>query len=464
MKPIQILTIVFLLFSSTIYGKTNDSVKSSKKSQVTNEEHFTSDELQGVWVKVTLDPVIKKMLNTIELDEMEYESLKFVGKYYYSFRFDERHIYNEDLKVHNLNDYKLQTSKHNPFQWLGLYQFPRWINFRIQKITKKTAVKKELNGKVVIDWREGDMLLTLYNSKTSKPVYYKQYRKLENMGKKDSKKGMSYKEFFDLSLTLLEAISKTYYYKDSIDEDALLDDLKNTQTFTKENLYKIINKHLKNKSGFYTKDELKRLMSIVLIKDSTMKIKKIKDITYVQLDRVQKEDLVKLKELFATKPKKVILDLRNNIYSDFDVMLELADMLVDSGVIVSKRFIDDKGKSDSKSYKATKEKTLLKDSQIAILINKYTTSSVEAIAHGLRSYPHIVTVGQDTIGKTTYFTFGELKNGDTFALTNGEYYFGDHFVVNGVGFSPERWVNEDNSKIDKTLIAAVKFLEKKGDK
>ncbi|NQY22380.1 MAG: hypothetical protein HRT40_13990, partial [Campylobacteraceae bacterium] len=52
--------------------------------------------------------------------------------------------------------------------------------FKITKIDKKGILKKSIDGKVYVDFLEGDMILSLYNYKTKKIVYRLQYRKIKS--------------------------------------------------------------------------------------------------------------------------------------------------------------------------------------------------------------------------------------------------------------------------------------------
>ncbi|NQY54746.1 MAG: hypothetical protein HRT42_14380 [Campylobacteraceae bacterium] len=51
--------------------------------------------------------------------------------------------------------------------------------FKFTKININGVLKKSIDGKVYVNFIEGDMILSLYNYKTKKIVYRLQYRKIK---------------------------------------------------------------------------------------------------------------------------------------------------------------------------------------------------------------------------------------------------------------------------------------------
>lgn len=140
-------------------------------------DFFTHDELSGVWQNKKWPEALRDMMGFIDVGEHDYETLYFVGGKYYEFlSSDSRYLLHDDVKVHNINDYKLVESNAKT-QWIGFYVYPDWQYLGISKITPETAIRKEIEGKLLIDMQPGDMILTYY-SKDGKIVYRKQFRKV----------------------------------------------------------------------------------------------------------------------------------------------------------------------------------------------------------------------------------------------------------------------------------------------
>ena len=119
--------------------------------------------------------------------------------------------------------------------------------------------------------------------------------------------------------------------------------------------------------------------------------------------------------------KGLIIDLRNNPGGYLDCAVEICDMFVDSGPIVSTRgrsrdllhwFSDDakqklKGKINSKHFEtrdqftATEEGTLDKNFPIIVLINEDSASAAEIVAACLKDHHRAKIIGSRSFGKGT---------------------------------------------------------------
>ncbi len=142
-----------------------------------NPDFFTHEELSGIWHNQKWPLPLRDAFGFIDIGEKDYETIYFVGGKYYEFlASDEKYLLHDDVKIHNINDYKLEESNINT-QWIGLYSALKWIYLGISKITPATSVKKEIDGRVLIDLRPGDMILTYYSNE-GKIVYRKQFRKV----------------------------------------------------------------------------------------------------------------------------------------------------------------------------------------------------------------------------------------------------------------------------------------------
>ena len=182
---------------------------------------------------------------------------------------------------------------------------------------------------------------------------------------------------------------------------------------------------------------------------------------YLRLTNLKKNDLASIKNVLSKNVKKVIVDFRDNDDCEKDVMFEFADMLVSKGKLFSEKFLDVNGKIKTKIYNASPQTTLLKNTNIAILINSKTASVAEVVSHSLDFSDNIVTIGEDSAGESNYYNYGALSNGDICLISSGEYFVKEFLVIENLGLSASIKIIEDNPKLDKTLIKATQYL---GDK
>jgi len=279
-------------------------------------------------------------------------------------------------------------------------------------------------------------------------------------------KNFTNRELLPLFYSMMSKISKHYYYKDTLNlqkmEDRLVEIKKENGSLDKKSMYDLVNLSMDGMSGFYTKEQMLQKFAFLMDNSSTYKIKMYGDVTYVNLQKITYDDVGKLRTYMKEKqPKKLILDLRNNFYSTSLTISALANFFVSKGVIYSRRYIDSKGKYNSRVLNATKNSTILKNAEIIILVNERTASVAEAMAHSVKFQKYIEVIGQDTPGVSNSF-FVERFNGDDFLLlANAEYFYQKYRTLNKIGLNPEGRIKEDNAGIDKTLIRAIKTLKEK---
>jgi len=274
------------------------------------------------------------------------------------------------------------------------------------------------------------------------------------------------KELLPLFYSMMNKLSKHYYYKDKIDLEKMtkrLDEIKrNGEPLTKESMYALVNLSLNAESGFYTNRQFHEKFAFLFNKESTYGVIKYKDVTYFNLQHITYDDVSKLREyLKAKQPKKIILDLRNNFYSTSLSISAIANFFVSDGIIYSQRYLDSRGKYKSGINKATKKSTIIKDAHINILINEKTAGVAEAMAHSLKFQKNIEVLGQDSGGKSNYFFIEKFNGKDILLLQNGEYFYQRYKILNKIGLNPISRVDEDNKGVDKTLIRALKLLKEK---
>jgi carboxyl-terminal processing protease len=116
--------------------------------------------------------------------------------------------------------------------------------------------------------------------------------------------------------------------------------------------------------------------------------------------------------------KGLILDLRDNPGGLLSAAVEISDLFLDGGEIVST-----KGRNTiPKSYVAQKD-SLYEDFPIAILINQNSASASEIVSAALQDHKRAEIVGQRSYGKGSVQNILELEDGNSvLKLTVASYY------------------------------------------
>ena len=184
-----------------------------------------------------------------------------------------------------------------------------------------------------------------------------------------------------------------------------------------------------------------------------------KNIGYLRIIQFTPTTTDKVKEALENFSKKriksLVIDLRSNPGGVLDAAVDIADMFLDDGVIVST-----KGKVSSPSlnhvYRANKKTKLSKSIPIAVLIDKGSASASEILAAALSDNGRAVLIGETTYGKGSVQQVRALGK-DGFKLTMSKYYTPKDVNINKVGIPPakevkDRELTEDEKTSYKKLI------------
>lgn len=135
----------------------------------------------------------------------------------------------------------------------------------------------------------------------------------------------------------------------------------------------------------------------------------------------------------ALKSKGIILDLRNNPGGLLDQAVELTDLFVDEGVIVSQK---GRNKADDISYSATKAATIT-TLPLVVLVNEGSASASEIVSGAIQDFKRGVIVGTKTFGKGSVQVVMPITENEAVKLTIARYYLPSGRTIQAVGVVPD---------------------------
>jgi carboxyl-terminal processing protease len=136
-------------------------------------------------------------------------------------------------------------------------------------------------------------------------------------------------------------------------------------------------------------------------------------IAYVRLATFSKSAAQELRTVIEQLQKEgvrgLVLDLRHNGGGLLKAAVEIADMFLTDGVIVSTRGRD----TESEVYKAKEAGTQMLPAEkfpMVVLINKYSASASEIVAAALQDHKRAVIIGERSFGKGSVQNVIEMEN------------------------------------------------------
>ena len=161
-------------------------------------------------------------------------------------------------------------------------------------------------------------------------------------------------------------------------------------------------------------------------------------IAYVRISNFQSKttnDLVAELEKLENgrKLEGLILDLRNNPGGLLSQAIDVSDLFLDSGVIVST-----KGRESSQDLKATAHKKKTNRTYpIIVLVNGGSASAAEIVAGALQDNKRALILGTKTFGKGSVQTIIPLSDGSGLRLTTAMYYTPSGRSIQASGIEPD---------------------------
>jgi carboxyl-terminal processing protease len=147
----------------------------------------------------------------------------------------------------------------------------------------------------------------------------------------------------------------------------------------------------------------------------------------------------------------LVLDLRNNPGGVLDAAVDVSDLFLNSGVIVTA----DGRTSEARFVRSAHRGDVLDGADIVVLVNKGSASASEIVAGALQDHNRASVIGTPTFGKGLVQTVMPLSMGRAIKLTTSRYYTPSGDSIHEVGITPDLFVDDKAGFPDLSLNGGV---------
>ena len=147
----------------------------------------------------------------------------------------------------------------------------------------------------------------------------------------------------------------------------------------------------------------------------------------------------------------LVLDLRSNPGGVLDAAVDVSDLFLETGVIVSA----DGRTADSRFVRSAHHGDILDGAGIAVLVNEGSASASEIVAGALQDHGRALVVGTSTFGKGLVQTVMPLSQGRAIKLTTSRYYTPSGASINETGITPDVYIEDSNGYPSLSLNGTV---------
>jgi carboxyl-terminal processing protease len=163
----------------------------------------------------------------------------------------------------------------------------------------------------------------------------------------------------------------------------------------------------------------------------------------------------------------LVLDLRNNPGGVLDSAVDVSDLFLDAGVIVTA----DGRSADSRFTRSAHRGDILDGAALVVIVNKGSASASEIVAGALQDHNRALVIGTETFGKGLVQTVVPLSKGRAIKLTTSRYYTPSGDSIHDVGITPDVFVSDTpgfpdvslsgllDREMDLQLAEAIEYLQ-----
>jgi carboxyl-terminal processing protease len=187
-----------------------------------------------------------------------------------------------------------------------------------------------------------------------------------------------------------------------------------------------------------------------------LRLSQFNDTTADEVRRAIDEMMQDAQEHTGNMLTGMVLDLRNNPGGILDSAVDISDLFLDEGVIVSAA-----GRTpESRFTRMAHDGDILDGAAIAVLVNRGSASASEIVAGALQDHERATIVGTRTFGKGLVQTVMPLSKGRAIKLTTSHYYTPSGDSINKTGVQPDVFVEGSRDHPNQSLTS---MLDREGD-
>lgn len=206
---------------------------------------------------------------------------------------------------------------------------------------------------------------------------------------------------------------------------------------------------MRGKVGEKVKLSIRRVNSKPIeltIKRQEIKIQSVKNeikedsIVYIRIssftedvDKSVSEAITKAKKKLKNKLLGIVIDVRNNPGGLLDQAVDVSDLFLEKGEIVSTR---SRNEADTVKYMAN-EGDIVKGLPIVVIINEGSASASEILAGALQDHHRAIILGEKSFGKGSVQTVIPLRDYGAMRLTTARYYTPSGRSIQAKGIEPD---------------------------
>jgi len=173
----------------------------------------------------------------------------------------------------------------------------------------------------------------------------------------------------------------------------------------------------------------------------------VSDLAYVDLEQITEKTVPDLRNTVAEMVDQgyrgIILDLRRNPGGSLSATVDIADLFLDGGRILTQ--VDREG--NETSFDAHPG-DVGEDIPLVLLVGPGSASGAEVIAGALRDHQRAVLVGETTFGKGSVNHLRELSDGGAIYITIARWLTPNGEQIEGIGLAPDIPVTPSEEDIE----------------
>ena len=272
-------------------------------------------------------------------------------------------------------------------------------------------------------------------------------------------------------LTIISPIEDTPGWEAGLKEgDKIVEiDGESTEGIT---LYEAVN-NLRGKKGTKVtiavmREGWKKPKNFTIVRD-IIKIKSVKyeiyddNVVYIRIAEFQertasdlRDNIDEIVDKTGGNMRGIILDLRNDPGGLLSKAVEVSDVFLDEGVIVS---VKGRDSANDAVFSAHREGTL-PDMPMVVLVNGGSASASEIVAGALRDLDKAILVGTKTFGKGSVQTIIPMGDGSGLKLTTAKYFTPNGTSIHDVGITPDIVVELPEIEAEESVVEGEEVIVK----